>query len=238
MKEPCIQTESAYNMAVTSKADGEIIESDRDLITRNVGADFIVELSINTKPFGARRVVEAKVMSIDAASKKIIHGDLNTTQASSAPVPLLVKEAVGLFFDNFCHKMNLAFNRIETEGREGSVTFKIADDCPLNFESTVSIDGESGELADYITYLIEEQAVNGNCNLTQKSRETLRYDQIHFPLVSQVATGGFGSKKGKKKSQTMESFIKAAVSPLSRLNISISIVPIGQGKAYIVLGAL
>ena len=134
--------------------------------------------------------------------------------------------------------MNLAFNRIETEGREGSVTFKIADDCPLNFESTVSIDGESGELADYITYLIEEQAVNGNCNLTQKSRETLRYDQIHFPLVSQVATGGFGSKKGKKKSQTMESFIKAAVSPLSRLNISISIVPIGQGKAYIVLGAL
>lgn len=231
-----IHTEDAYGMAVQSKGDGSVMESERDLITRNVGADFIVELSLDNKPFGARRAVEFKAQTIDAASKKILHGDIGTSSASSAPIPILVKEAVGGFIENFCHKIDLAFTNIEENGREGSITFKIADDCPLNFESDVTVDGESGELSEYITYWIEEHAVNGNCSLNQKSRETLRYDQVRFPLVSQVAAGGFGSKKGKTKAQTMETFISPIASDLGRFNISVTTVPIGQGSAYIVLG--
>lgn len=231
-----IHTEDAYSMAVQSKADGSVMESERDLITRNVGADFIVELSLDNKPFGARRAVEFKAQTIDAASKKILHGDIGTSSASSAPTPILVKEAVGGFIENFCHKIDLAFTNIEENGREGSLTFKIADDCPLNFESEVSVDGESGELAEYITYWIEEHAVNGNSSLNQKSRETLRYDQVRFPLVAQVAAGGFGSKKGKTKAQTMETFITPIAKDLERFNISVTTVPIGQGAAYIVLG--
>ena len=231
-----IHTEDAYGMAVQSKGDGSVIESERDLITRNVGADFIVELSLDNKPFGARRSIEFKAQTIDAASKKILHGDIGTSSASSAPVPILVKEAVGGFIENFCHKIDLAFTNIEENGREGSITFKIADDCPLNFESDVTVDGESGELAEYITYWIEEHAVNGNCSLNQKSRETLRYDQVRFPLVSQVASGGFGSKKGKMKAQTMETFISPIAADLGKFNISVTTVPIGQGSVYIVLG--
>lgn len=231
-----IHTEDAYSMAVQSKADGSVMESERDLITRNVGADFIVELSLDNKPFGARRAVEFKAQTIDAASKKILHGDIGTSSASSAPTPILVKEAVGGFIENFCHKIDLAFTNIEENGREGSLTFKIADDCPLNFESEVSVDGESGELAEYITYWIEEHAVNGNSSLNQKSRETLRYDQVRFPLEAQVAAGGFGSKKGKTKAQTMETFITPIAKDLERFNISVTTVPIGQGAAYIVLG--
>ena len=231
-----IHTEDAYGMVVQSKDDGSVQESERDLITRNVGADFIVELSLDNKPFGARRAVEFKAQTIDAASKKILHGDIGTSSASSAPTPILVKEAVGGFIENFCHKIDLAFTNIEENGREGSITFKIADDCPLNFESDVTVDGESGELADYITYWIEEHAVNGNCSLNQKSRETLRYDQVRFPLFSQVASGGFGSKKGKTKAQTMETFISPIAKDLGRFNVSVTTVPIGQGSAYIVLG--
>ncbi|MCH5230858.1 MAG: hypothetical protein J1F43_03600 [Muribaculaceae bacterium] len=231
-----IHTEDAYGIAVQSKDDGSVMESERDLITRNVGADFIVELSLDNKPFGARKSIEFKAQTIDAASKKILHGDIGTSSASSAPTPILVKEAVGGFIENFCHKIDLAFTNIEENGREGSITFKIADDCPLNFESNVRVDGESGELAEYITYWIEEHAVNGNCSLNQKSRETLRYDQVRFPLVSQVASGGFGSKKGKTKAQTMETFISPIAKELDRFNISMTTVPIGQGSAYIVLG--
>ena len=231
-----IHTEDAYGMAVQSKGDGSVMESERDLITRNVGADFIVELSLDNKPFGARKSIEFKAQTIDAASKKILHGDIGTSSASSAPTPILLKEAVGGFIENFCHKIDLAFSNIEENGREGSITFKIADDCPLNFESDVTVDGESGELAEYITYWIEEHAVNGNCSLNQKSRETLRYDQVRFPLVSKVAAGGFGSKKGKTKAQTMETFISPIANDLGRFNISVTTVPIGQGSAFIVLG--
>lgn len=231
-----LHTEDAYGMAVTSKEDGMVQESDRDLITRNVGADYIVELSIESKPFGARKIVEFKAQTIDAASKKQLQGNVGTSSASSAPTSILVDEAVGCFIDNFCHKIDLAFTDIETNGREGSLTFKIADDCPLNFESDVTVDGESGELAEYINYWIEEHAVNGSCSLTQKSRETLRFDQVRFPLVAKAAAGKFGSSKGKTRSMTMESFISAISNDLAQLGISVTTVPIGQGMAYVVLG--
>ena len=232
-----LHTEDAYSMAVTSKGDGMVTESDRDILTRNVGADFIVELALDNKPLGARRSIEFKAQTIDAASRKILHGDIGTSSASSAPVPILVKEAVGGFIDNFCSKIDLAFTDIESKGREGSIVFKIAEDCPLHFESEVSVDGESGELADYINYWLEEHAVEGACSMNQKSRETLRFDQVRFPLFSAVAAGGFGSKKGKVKAQTMESFISPIARDLGRFNVSVTTVPIGQGQAYVVLGA-
>lgn len=231
-----IHTENAYSMVVTSKGDGSVMESDRDLLTRNVGCDFIVELSLKTKPFGARKSIEFKAQTIDAASKKILHGDIGSSSASSAPTPILVKEAVGGFIDNFCHKIDLAFTNIEQNGREGSITFKIADDSPLHFEDEVEVDGESGELADYITYWLEEHAVDGNCSLTHKSRESMRLDQVRFPLFAQVAAGGFGSKKGKVKALTMEEFVKPISRDLSRFGISVTTVPIGQGSVYVVLG--
>lgn len=230
-----IHTEGAYNMAVTSKHDGMVKESDRDLITRNVGCDFIVELSL-TKKEGLRQHIEFKVQIIDAASNKILHGDIGSTSASSAPTPLLVKEAVGGFIDNFCNKIDLAFADIEKYGREGQITFKIADDSPLHFENEVSVDGESGELADYIEYWISERAVDGNVNRKHKSRESLIFDQVRFPLFAAVAAGGFGSKKGKMKAQTMESFIKPLERDLRNMGLNMTTVPVGQSNTYVVIG--
>lgn len=231
-----LHTEDAYGMVVTSKGDGMVTESDRDVVTRNVGADYIVELSLNNKPFGVRRAIEFKAQTIDAASRKILHGDIGSSEASSSPTPILVKQAIGGFIDNFCGKIDLAFTDIEAHGREGSIVFKIAEDCPINFESEVSVDGESGELGEYITYWLEERAVDGACSLTQKSRETLRYDQVRFPLVATVAAGGFGSKKGRVKSQTMESFVSPISRDLQRFGVSVTTVPVGQGHVYVVLG--
>lgn len=230
-----IHTESAYNMAVTSKNDGMVQESDRDLITRNVGCDFIVELNL-TKKGGLRQYIEFKTQTIDAASNRIIQGDLGTSSASSAPTPILVKEAVGGFIDNLCSRIDLEFTKIEKNGREGQILFKIADDSPLNFESEVTVDGESGELADFIEYWISEHAVEGNLNRKQKSRESLLFDQVRFPLFATVAAGGFGSKKGKVKAQTMESFIKPLERDLRNLGLNMTTVPVGQGYTYVVIG--
>lgn len=233
-----LNTQEAYGMAITSKGDGMVRESDRDRVTRNVAADFIVELSLDSKPFGVRRAIEFKAQTIDAASKKILHGDIGSSSASSAPLPILVKEAIGGFIDNFCQKIDIAFTRIEQNGREGSIIFKIADDSPLHFEDNVTVDGESGELADYIQYWLEENAMDGNFSLTQKSRETLSFDQVRFPLFAKVTGSGFGAKKGRVKSLTMESFVAPISNALRNMNISVSTTPIGQGSVYVVLGGL
>lgn len=231
-----IHTQEAYDTAVLSKGDGVVMESDRDRITRNVGVDFIVELSLEEKEFGVRKVVEFKAQTIDAASKKILHGDIGSSQASSAPINILIKQAVGGFIDNFCNKIDLAFTDMEEHGREGSIIFRMAEDCPLNFESEVTVDGESGELADYIAYWLEERTIEGEYSLNQKGRESLRFDQVRIPLFGKVEAEGFGSKKGKVKSQTMESFIKPISKVLGKFNISVTTVPIGQGQVYVVLG--
>lgn len=233
-----IHTSDAYGMAVTSKADGLVKESDRDKVTRNVGADFIVELSLVKKSFGVRHAIEFKAQTIDAASHKILHGDIGSSDASSSPIPILVKQIVSGYILNFCEKIDIAFKDIDKNGREGSVTFKIADDCPINFESEVSVGGESGELADYIEYWLSERAVEEACSRKQKSRETLSFDQVRFPLFAAAASGGFGSKKGKMKSQTMESFVAPIALDLKRFGVSVTTVPIGQGQAYVVLGGL
>lgn len=232
-----INTENLLSQVAISKGGGMVIESERDAITRNVGVDFIVELSLNNKPFGLKNMIEFKAQTIDAASKKILHGDIGTSSASSVPIPVLIKEAVGCFIENFCHKIDLAFTNMETKGREGSISIYMAQDSPLNFDSIVTIDGESGELADYITYWLEEHTVNNVCSLTHKSPESLRFDQVYFPLVGQVSQGGFGSKKGRVKSLTMEGFFSTISKDLSRLGLSMTTIPIGQGAVYVVLGS-
>ncbi len=212
------------------------MESDRDLVTRNVGCDFIIELMLDKKGVGSRQFIEFKVQTIDAASNAILHGDIGSSSASSAPTPILVKEVIGGFFDNFCNKLDLAFDDIEQKGREGKIFFEIADDSPYHFESDVTVDGESGELADYIEYWLSEHAVDENVDRQHKSRESLTFRQVRFPLFAKVAAGGFGSKKGKVKAQSMESFVKPLESELRRLGMNMTTVPIGQGSVYCVIG--
>ncbi|MDE6271391.1 MAG: hypothetical protein K2M31_00085 [Muribaculaceae bacterium] len=231
-----IHNTGARRMVVTSKNDGQVMESDRDLVTRNVGCDFIVELMLDKKSAGARQFIEFKAQTIDAASHKILHGDIGTSSPSSSPTPLQVKEVVGGFIDNFCNKIDLAFTDIEKKGREGTITFDIADDSPYNFESDVTVDGESGELADFIEYWLSEHAVDENVDRQHKSRESLTFRQVRFPLFAQVAAGGFGSKKGKVKAQSMESFVKPLEAELRRLGMNMTTVPIGQGSVYCVIG--
>lgn len=232
-----LHTEGAYKSVITSNNDGYIEEDDRDAITRNVGADFIVELTVDKGTQGLKEVYNFKVQTIDAASKKILHGDLGTSSSSSGPSNVLLKQAVTMFIEDFCHKLDIAFSDLERNGREGSVTFNIAEDCPLNFESTVHVNGESGKLAEYIEYWLEENTVNGSPNPTQRTRQTLAFDQVRFPLVGKVAKGGFGSKKGHVKSLTMDSFIRAIERDLAPMGISVTVQPIGQGYAFVVLGA-
>lgn len=231
-----LHTEGAYDMVVTSKGDGFVQEDDRDIVTRNVGVDFIVEMAMDVKPFGARRSMSFKLQTIDAASRKILHGDVGNSAASSSPVNLHVKEAVGAILPNFCEKIAIAMAKIDERGREGSIAIKIADDCPLNLESEVTVAGESGELADYIAYWLEEHAKDTDFSITQKSRNSMRIDQVHFPATAAAGSGGFGSRKGRTKSHTMESFFKEIDKDLRLLGLSVTTVPIGQGQVYVVLG--
>lgn len=225
-----LKNESAMDLALTSKADGEIVEDELDQLTRVAQADILVNVAFTRTTYGPRNMVEFRVTSIDAATSKQIGGETGRSSASGAPISALLEESVLGFMDNFTGSIQRHFDDLVTNGREGSVIFKIASDCPLNFESEVSLNGDTGELNEAIDYWLNEHTVNGSFTQNGKTRNRLSYEQVRFPLFGKSKFGG------KQKAINMDGFIKPITQILSQFGISVSTTPIGIGKTYVVLG--
>lgn len=226
-----LKNEASLDVALTSHNNGgEIQEDELDRLLRVAGADIVVNIAFNRTKIGPRSQVEFRVTGVDAATQKQITGDVGLSSASSAPVSALVDEAVQGFMDSFSSQLMRHFQQTIQKGREGTFIFKIASDCPLNFESEVNIGGETGELAEYIEYWIAQHAKDDSFTQGGKSRVRLSFEQVHFPLF------GKGSFGGRQKAINAEGFIRPISQDLGNLGLSVSITPIGIGKAYVVLG--
>lgn len=225
-----IQTEEALDVAFQSKGDGEIVENDLDRLTRVAGADILVNIAFNRTKQGPRNMIEFRITSVDAATSKQIGGETGVSSASGAPAGLLLKESILSFIDNFSASIHRHFQDIIDNGREGEIIFKIAEDCPLNFEDEVVYNGETGELCELIDYWMNENCINGVFTQSQKTRVRLSYEQVRFPLFGK---GKFG---GKQRAINADGFIKPISSFLSQFGISVSTTPIGIGKVYVILG--
>lgn len=225
-----LKNESAMDLALVSKADGEIVEDEFDQLTRVALTDILVNIAFTRTTYGPRNMVEFRVTSIDAATSKQIGGETGRSSASGAPISALLEESVLGFIDNFTGSIQRHFEDLVANGREGSVIFKIANDCPLTFESEVNLNGDTGELNEVIDYWMNEHTVNGSFTQNGKTRNRLSYEQVRFPLFGK---GKFG---GKPKAINMDGFIKPITQFLSQFGLSVSTTPVGIGKAYVVLG--
>jgi hypothetical protein len=225
-----LKTESAMDVALVSKADGEIMEDDLDKLTRVAQADILVNIAFSSTQYGPRNMVEFRVTSVDAASNKQIGGETGRSSASGAPISALLEESVLGFMDNFTGSIQRHFEDVATNGREGSIIFKIANDCPLNFESQVTLNGEAGELSEVIDYWLNENTIGGGFTQNGKSRVRLAYEQVRFPLFGKAKFGG------KQKALNAESFVKPIGSFLSQFGLSVATQPVGIGRTYVVLG--
>lgn len=225
-----LKNEEALDTSFKSKADGEIVEDELDMLTRVAQADILVNIAFTRTTYGPRNMIEFRVTSIDAATSKQIGGETGRSSASGAPISALLEESVLGFIDNFTGSIQRHFEDLATNGREGSVIFKIASDCPLNFESEVTLNGETGELNEVIDYWLNEHTVNGSFTQNGNTRTRLSYEQVHFPLFSK---GKFG---GKPRAINMDNFIKPITSFFSQFGISVATKPIGIGKTYVILG--
>lgn len=225
-----LTNEETLNYALTSKNDAEITENDLDRLLRVAGADIVVNVAFERTTFGPRNMIEFRVTSVDAATSKQIGGEIGRSSASGAPITTLLEESVLSFIDYFSASLQRHFQRIAEDGREGTVIFKIASDSPLNFESDVTLNGETGELSEVIDYWMDENTVNGSYSIESKSKLRLAYSQVRFPLFGR---GKFG---GRQRTINIEGFIKPINSFLSQFDLNVSITPIGIGKAYVVIG--
>lgn len=226
-----LNEESALDNVLTSKDDGYIVEDDLDLLSRTAGADIPVKVAPRISKYGPERKLELRVSAIDCASKKALRAFGPITKTSAGATSMLLKAAVSDNIEQFVTGLSQYFDDIKTRGREGSIIIKITDTCPLNLESTVTLDGQEGELADLIEYWLSENAVNGAYTGSKSSRYSMHFDQVRFPLSGKAAFG-------KTKALTMEDFVKTGlVQLLGNYNISVSTHAVGIGKVYLTLGS-
>lgn len=224
-----LKNEAAMDMALRSRGDGEIQEDELDQLLRVANADILVNIAFTRKSQGPRSQVEFRVTSVDAATQKQIGGHVGTSSVSSAPVVSLLQESVVGFMDNFTQRIMRHFEDVATNGREGTIIFKTASDCPKNFESMVTLNGEQGELADAIEFWLAEHAKSDNFTQQGKTRNRLAFEQVRFPLFGKAAFG-------RQKAINAEGFIKPISTFLGQFGLSVSTTPVGIGKVYVVLG--
>ena len=225
-----LKEESALDNVLMAKDDGLVVEDDLDHLSRVAGADILVKVSPRISNFGPERRLELRVSSIDCASKKALLSFGPVTKTSAGSISMLLKAAVTDNIETFALGLTNYFEDMKAKGREGTIFIKIADTCPLNLESTVTLGGEEGELADLIEYWVSENAVNGAYTGSKTSRVSMKLDQVRFPLFGKAAFG-------RTKALTMEDFVKTGlVKLLGDYNISVSTHAVGIGKVYLTLG--
>lgn len=225
-----LDNENTLDNVLTSKDDATIVEDDLDKLSRVAQADILVKIAPVISRYGPEKRLDLRISSIDCASKKALQAFGPISKTSAGAMSMLVKSAVADNIEAFAAGLSRHFEDMARNGREGSIVVKISDTSPLNMESTVMYQGESGELADLIELWVSENSVNGKYTCSKQSKVSMKFDQVRIPLVGK---GTFG----RTMALSMESFVKNGLSKLlEQYGISVSTHPVGIGMVYITLG--
>lgn len=183
----------AARMAVATGKDGAGLRtSELDELSKVANADFLIEVGIFPHAYGPRKQYEIRISGKDTSSLTQFDSQTINSSPSSAPVSELIKEVLLQYIDPFVDKLHAKFDDISRNGREGYLTLKLTEGSPLDFESEVTIGGESGELADAIDMWLDENTVNGQYTKSTGNTMTLKYEHVRLPLTGK---GAFGKKE-------------------------------------------
>lgn len=221
---------NSRSMVLKGKDGSVPVEDDIEALIREVKADIYLELEITPISRGAFNQVKYLIKVCDAASNKAIMSKSDVSARSSAAVERLVADAVNTFADDMIDKIQNHFNDIQVNGRETEMICMIGDGCPLNFESEVQYNGESGELAELIEYWVNEHSVNGSYTVGNKSANLLEFEQLRIPTIGKSKFGG------KEKGISANDFASDMRKFLQSFGISMSTSPKGIGTVYCILG--
>ena len=226
-----LDNESALVNVLTSRDGAMKIEDDLDQISRVAQADILVKIAPVISKYGPEMRLDLRVSSIDCASKKAIQSFGPISKTSAGSISRLVKSAVTDNIETFANGLAKYFEDMIQNGREGSIVVNVADSSPLNLESTITYQGEKGELADLIECWVADNSVNGRYTCNKTSKVSMKFDQVRIPLVGK---GAFG----RTRALSMESFVKYGLSNLLEdYGISVSAHPVGIGLVYLTLGS-
>lgn len=227
-----LQQESVEMSLLESSSSGSYItESMLDKVKRTAKADIILDLDFTPMQKGPQRYISYNLRALDAYTNKVIAANSGVGSPSvSAPINLLLEEAVLNFIDPFCAQLMSHFEDMSKNGREIVVKLKVWDSSDINFEEEFDFEDEYLELTDIISYWMEDNTVNHAPTRTNATENFITFEQVRIPL--------YRERNGRKSALDARGFANTLRSYLRNepFLIESKIYERGLGEVWIIIG--
>lgn len=226
-----IQQESVEMSLLESSSGAYIYESMFDKVKRTAKADMILDLDFVPMQKGPQRYISYNLRALDAYTNKVIAANSGVGSPSiSAPINLLLEEAVLNFIDSFCAQLMSHFDDMAKNGREIVLKLKLWDSSDITFEEEFEFEDEYIELTDIISYWMEDNTVNHAPTRTNATENFIAFEQVRIPLYKE--------RNGKQSALDARGFANSLRSYLKKepFLIDSKIYERGLGEVWIVIG--
>ena len=227
-----IQQESIEMSLLESSSSGACVtESILDKVKRTANADIILDLDFTPMQKGPQRYISYNLRALDAYTNKVIAANSGVGSPSiSAPINLLLEEAVLNFIDSFCAQLMSHFEDMAANGREIVLKLKVWDSSDITFEEEFEFEDEYMELTDIISYWMEDNTVNHAPTRTNATENFITFEQVRIPL--------YRERNGRQSALDARGFANSLRSYLKNepFVIESKIYERGLGEVWIVIG--
>ena len=227
-----IQQETVEMSLLESSSSGAYItESMLDKVKRTAKADIILDLDYTVMKKGPQRYISYNMRGLDAYTNKVIAANSGVGNPStSAPINLLLEEAVINYMDSFCAQLMSHFEDMAANGREVVVKFRVWDNADVDLETEFDFEDDYLELTDIISYWMEDNTVNHAPTRTNATATYLVFEQVRIPLYKE--------RNGRQSALDARGFANGLRSYLKKepFLIESKIYERGLGEVWIILG--
>ena len=227
-----IQQESVEMSLLESSSSGAYItESMLDKVLRTAKADIVIDLDYTVMQKGPQRYITYNMRGLDAYTNKVIAANSGVgSPSASAPIDLLLEEAVLNYMDSFCAQLMSHFEDMANNGREIVVKLKVWDNADVDFESEFDFEDDYLELTDIISYWMEDNTVNHAPTRANATATSLSFEQVRIPLYKE--------RNGRLSPLDARGFVNGLRSYLKKepFLIESKIYERGLGEVWIIIG--
>ena len=214
------------NMTSSSTSSSKMAENPLDKIRNTAKADIIMYLEWKVNNIGGKKSVTFTISAIDSYTDQPTGAGATGTgpQDFSSEVPELLEQAVLSYIDDFNTLLQVYFQDILDNGRKITLRVKTWEDATVNFETEY----EGKELREIIDNWIASNTVNKSYSTGNASENMNVFESVRIPTLTENGKGNDATQFATK----LKKFLNAPP-----YNIVCKLIPQGQGKATLVLGA-
>ncbi len=174
-----LQSESAEDAMMTSKAGSTVSESPIDKLRKVAKADIWIQMTWTVNQTGPKKSITFNLQGLDAYSDKQVAGASGTGQPSfTAELPVLLEESILAHLDNFNGQLTTHFDDLFANGREVKLRLKKFEGFSGDFESEY----EGEELGTLIETWVNDNTVNNRFSTTDATENFMLFEQVRIPL--------------------------------------------------------